>query len=193
MIPVRLAVAAAVVSTLTGCCCCGSPKPRTDADIRILAGADPLVVKVDGKQEASLSAFSATSLSVTPGHHDVLLEAAGRPITAGVDVKVGDDVFLGGSDASCFAIVENPAGMNAKPRWDVDKDPIPTQWSLVHLLHPGEPWPEGDTLSHVADNANTINVSLSSRLAVPIACDATDQNAAITAGMTDVMSKVGKF
>lgn len=190
---VRLGLAATAGLGLTGCCCCGSPAPLTDADVRVLAGADPLVIKVDGKQEASLSAYTSTQFNVPPGHHEVILDAAGRQVTTTIDVKVGDDVFIGGHDTSCFAIVENPAAMGASPRWDIDKGPIPTKWSLVHVLKPGEVWPEGDTLTQVTDSPSSIGVSMSSRLAVPMACDAVDQDAAITAAVGEVMGKISKF
>jgi hypothetical protein len=189
----RLGLVAVAAMQLAGCCCCGDPAPLTDAELRVLAGPDPLVIKVDGKQEASVSAYSAATIRVLPGHHDVVLEAAGRPLTTGIDVKIGDDVFLGGHDTSCFAIVENPAAMGASPRWDLDKGPIPTTWSLVKELKPGEVWPEGETLSHVTDHAGSIAFSMSDRVAAPVPCGAADPNVAITAGVTEVVGKLEKF
>lgn len=194
MIVARVALPTLVALALTGCCCCGSPTPATDATVRVLAGPDPVVVKVDGKQEASMSAYSSAVVRVLPGTHDVLVEAGGRPVTTRINVKVGDDLFIGGHDASCFAIVENPADMSAPaPRWDVKKDPVPTTWSLVHTLKPGESWPEGDDLSMVSESPSTLTVSMSDRLVVPIDCAAADANAAVTAGMTSVLEKVSKF
>lgn len=193
MFVARIALPALAALALTGCCCCGSSTPPTHASVRVLAGADPVIVKVDGKQESSMAAYASTVIRVLPGTHDVLVEAAGRPVTTRINVKVGDDLFIGGHDTACFAIVENPADMGApEPRWDT-KTPPPTTWSLVHTLKPGESWPEGDDLTLVTDSPSTLTVSMSDRLVAPIDCAATDANAAITAGMTSVMDKVSKF
>lgn len=193
MIVARVALPTLAALALTGCCCCGSPTPATDATVRVLAGADPVIVKVDGKQEASMSAYASAVVRVLPGTHDILVEAAGRPVTTRINVKVGDDLFIGGHDTSCFAIVENPADMSApEPRWDT-KTPPPTTWALVHTLKPGESWPEGDDLTMVSESPSTLTVSMSDRLVAPVDCAAPDVNAAITAGMISVLEKVSKF
>lgn len=193
----RFVLVAAGLVHLTGCCCCGScgsSTPPTDAEVRILAAGDPLVIKVDGQQKASLSAYSGTVLRVLPGRHDVQIEAGGRPaITTSVDVKAGDDVFVGGHDTTCFAIVENPADFGHEPRWDPAKDPVPTTWSLVHVLQPGQSWPEGGDLYHVTDSPSTLSVSMSDRLVAPYPCASTSTDADVTAGMTEVLARVDKF
>jgi hypothetical protein len=190
----RLIAASVVLAALTGCCCCGTPTPVTDASVRVLAGPDPVVIKVDGAQVASLSADTADTFRVSPGSHAVAIEAAGRTYATKLDVKAGDDVFIGGHDTQCFAIVENPANISARePRWKPGKDPAPATWALDKVLQPGEVWPEGRDLGHVSSYVSTLSVEMSERLAAPIPCDAPDVNAAVAIGMTAVVDKVSKF
>lgn len=190
----RSLAAVTSAAALGGCCCCGTPTPVTDASVRVLAAGDPVVIKVDGKQEESLSAYTSTQFRVPAGAHDLTIDANGRAIVVKIDVKAGDDVFVGGHDTSCFAIVENPARMGAKdPRWEPGKQPPPATWALVRQLKPGEVWPEGRDLGQVADSPSTLTVEMSERLVAPVACDAPDANPAIAIGMTSVIDKVSKF
>lgn len=171
---IRLALLSSVLVWAVGCCCCGSGSPPTNAGLRVLAGPDPVVVFVDGKQKMSLSAYSADNKRMPAGHHEVKLVVGAGELKIPVDVRAGDDVFVGGSDRSCFAIVETPKHFG-------DDRPItvpPGPYALVKVLQPGEIWPEGATLSHVDSYVSGVGFSLSKRLVVPFDCAVKDDDAA---------------
>jgi hypothetical protein len=69
-----------------------------------------------------------------PGHHEVKLAVGTNEVKVPVDVKAGDDIFLGGSDKVCYAVIESPRGF-------ADRRPVtvpPGPYALVKVLQPGE-------------------------------------------------------
>jgi hypothetical protein len=186
---IRLGLLATVLLGAAGCCCCGTSGPPKNAGLRVLAGPDPAVVFVDGVQKTSLSAYSADDMRVRPGHHEVKLVIGAADVKIPLDVKAGDEMFLGASDKACFAVVEPPKGF-------ADGRPIvvpPGPYALVKVLQPGEVWPEGEDLGHVSSFVTGISFSLTTRLVAPIDCavkdDAAGRDAAIAASLGTMVQK----
>lgn len=184
----RVLRAAVTAVGLGGCCFSGPP---TDFTLRVLAGPDPAIVYVDDAMQASLLPYRAADLRVAAGPHEVRVDVDGRVTVVNVDSPAGTDVFVGGHDSLCFAIVENPGRPHAEPYWDLASPP-PSHWHLVRLLKPGEVWPEGFELFAVAPHATEVSWRLAERLAAPIPCDAPDVDASITAAMVALQGTIDR-